>query len=206
MRRGIDTLRKRLGGSDEESSCEEDVSAARKGKKKAVEVIHEIPPETDGITVTQPVLTEKPKKVKQKQVSCHGLMVRRAYSQASWNPNFLPTQPDSDSSSDFDSSDSENDSPDEEAEQTKEIENEQPEAGPSSPRPKSPTPVPAKPASPILAGSAVKKPILPAPGLGGALKKSSDGLAVQPRIVVRQKMVSFSLLVSRADVSAFRSS
>lgn len=99
----------------------------------------------------------------------------------------LRTQPDSDSSSDFDSSDSDNDSIHEEAPKGSAAEDlvEEPVAGPSSPRPASP---PA--AAPVVTGGALKKASLPAPGLGGALKKSVNGQVVQPRVVVRQKMVS----------------
>lgn len=67
MRRGIDNLRRKFGGSDEDSASEEEVSAARRGKNKAIEVVHEVEDSHEVAPITQ-VASSKPKKTKQKQV------------------------------------------------------------------------------------------------------------------------------------------
>ena len=135
--------------------------------------------------------------------------------QSAWNPNLLSTQPGGESSSEFDSSDSAYDSasddekPEAAAAPAAPAAIALPEAGPSSPRPRSLSPVTAlnAPNKPAAVGSALKPALKPAPigptTFGGALKKSADGAAVQPRVVRRrQKMVNFKTsLMGRADGS-----
>ena len=135
--------------------------------------------------------------------------------QSAWNPNLLSTQPGDESSSDFDSSDSAYDSasddekPEAAAAPAAPAAIALPEVGPSSSRSRSLSPVPAPNASnkPAAVGSALKSALKPAPmgptTFGGALKKSADGAAVQPRVVRRrQKMVTLKTsLMGRADGS-----
>lgn len=118
----------------------------------------------------------------------------------------LSTQPDSDSSSDFDSSASENDQSD------------IVEAGPSSPRaslpprklpiasaPPLPSPAIAIAGSPRDSGEVSIKSPTPAVknAFAGALKKSADGQVVQPRVIQRrQKMVRERVLFEACDNGA----
>lgn len=166
VRKGIDRLRKRHGeGSGSGSSSEEEIVKG-KGKGKAKEeIVHAL---TEGaIDVAQ----QPSKNDSSKTSSKKG---KKTSKQADWNPNLLPTQPDSSSSSDFDSSDSENDS--------------EPEAGPSTSKAASPvqqkrSPSPTPKPRPVA--SALKSVMTVA---GGALRKSTDGVAVKPRVEIRRKI------------------
>lgn len=158
-----------------------------KGKGKAKEEVVDMVDGLTGVFIPEaqagptsngkhtPEAKKKKKHTKQVRYDDSQAQTRRVtlIAQSDWNPNLLSTQPDS-SSSDFDSSDSEYDG--------------QPEAGPSSPPPpvaRSQTQSPVvKLEAPMTATQALSAPKAVA---GGALKKSSTGQAVQPRIEVRRK-------------------
>ncbi|WWD17862.1 hypothetical protein CI109_102306 [Kwoniella shandongensis] len=178
VRRGIDKLAKRFGhaegeGSSGGSDSEDEGTRRRKGKGKgkerevAIEVVRADGAADEEIK-TLLVPTKSEEKIAAKARSNgKGKLPKKA----NWNPNLLPTQP-QDSSSDFDSSDSEYDSPN--------------EAGPSSPRPASPlakTPT-AKPEVVIAPPTIPAGPAV----VAGALKKTGDGQAVQPRVEIRKKI------------------
>ncbi|RSH92899.1 putative ATP-dependent RNA helicase DHR1 [Saitozyma podzolica] len=210
VRRGIERIRRRDGaGSGDEGSDSsgggvqgdgsgEDKGGERsrrggkgKGKERAVEVVRD----GNEDMATQVAISEKKHKAKKAK-------------KATWNPNLLATQPQSDSS-DFDSSDSAYDSPS--------------EAGPSSRRvsPAAPSPplasttlVPSAPAAPApqpdtgiatvanTDADAAAADVKPPPGsalkipsalasFGSALKRSAGGTIVQPRVVPRRSKPVF---------------
>ncbi|WWC86272.1 uncharacterized protein L201_001145 [Kwoniella dendrophila CBS 6074] len=187
VRQGISKLAKKYGkdnsdDSDDGSGSDQNDKGPSKGKGKGkekerlVEIVkdpgvedHEDSTE-NGIKST--IIPSKSDLKAQAKAQAKGKGKGTMPKKANWNPNLLPTQPASTSSSEFDSSDSANDS-------SSDDEQEQPEAGPSSPREpvlKSPPP----------ASEAPKIP-LPPVSFGGALKKATDGVTVQPRVEIRRK-------------------
>ena len=175
VRKGIDRLRKRHGDGSDSSSEEE--TRGGKGKSKGKEEV---------IDETAPVDQAKVKSVANNVKTTS----KRKSKQTDWNPNLLPTAPES-SSSEFDSSDSDNDS--------------EPEAGPStvitSVIPRSPSPnviAPAAPPPRQAVSLALKSVTTPGGALksasvaGGALKKGTNGSVVAPRVEIRlkQRLVS----------------
>ena len=178
VRKGIDRLRKRHGDGSDSNSEEE--TRGGKGKSKGKEEV---------IDETAPVDQAKVKSVANNVKTTS----KRKSKQTDWNPNLLPTAPES-SSSEFDSSDSDNDS--------------EPEAGPSTVNtsvPRSPSPIVIAPAAPPprqAVSSALKSVTTPGGALksvsvaGGALKKGTNGSAIAPRVEIRrkQRVVSLSRL------------
>jgi len=172
VRKGIDRLRKRHGDGSDSSSEEE--TRGGKGKSKGKEEV---------IDETAPVDQAKFKSVANNVKTTS----KRKSKQTDWNPNLLPTAPES-SSSEFDSSDSDNDS--------------EPEAGPSTVKssviPKPPSTIAIAPAAPPppprqAVSSALKSVSTPGGALksasvaGGALKKGTNGSVVAPRVEIRRK-------------------
>jgi hypothetical protein len=208
VRKGIHRLGKTADAESSDGSGDEVYEG--RGKGRAVDVAIEIDREDAPAPMAQ-VTTDKGKKrsklsKKVGRPSCLSGTCGLMKNQASWNPNLLSTQPDSDSSSDFDSSASENDQSD------------IVEAGPSSPRAcPPPRKLPIASARPLpspaiaIAGSARDSQEVnikgPAPAVknafAGALKKSADRQVVQPRVIQRrQKMVRELVLFEAWDKCA----
>ncbi|AFR97931.1 ATP-dependent RNA helicase DHX37/DHR1 [Cryptococcus neoformans C23] len=172
VRRGIDRLSKRFGEGDDDSGESENDAPSRKGKGKAKEVMVEIirdgqAEETEEVKTT--VIPSKGERKAEIKAAEQGKRKGKLPKKAGWNPNLLSTQAPNSSSSEFDSSDSGNDTSDEEPKKAAE------------PSPTvEPEPVSETIKSPISAPSA---PTV----LGGALKKSTDGQVVKPRVEIRRK-------------------
>ncbi|WRT64167.1 uncharacterized protein IL334_001096 [Kwoniella shivajii] len=182
VRQGINKLTKKYGEDEGNSSSEDDKGKTKKGKNKerTIEIVKEEEGMEDEEDVKTTILPSKKDIKAQTKVKGNGKMPKKA----NWNPNLLPTQPTSSSSSEFDSSDSANDS--------SEDESIHPEAGPSSLRAtssvKEPSPIKDKP-----------KP-LPAPhSFGGALKKAVGGEPSQPRVEIRKKKPIIDYRFSRGN-------
>ncbi|OCF55427.1 ATP-dependent RNA helicase DHX37/DHR1 [Kwoniella mangroviensis CBS 10435] len=182
VRQGISKLAKKFGENQDDendSSADDDdnqthIENKGKGKQKErmIEIIRD-PEMNDGNEEDQVKSTVIPSKSDlkaQAKAQAKGKRKGKMPKKANWNPNLLPTQPASSSSSEFDSSDSANDTSEDEADDNQKQQDSQPEAGPSSPT-KLGTPKP--PPAPV--------------SFGGALKKATDGVAVQPRVEMRKK-------------------
>ncbi|KAK8865947.1 hypothetical protein IAR55_001096 [Kwoniella newhampshirensis] len=183
VRRGIEKLSKRYGemedgeGSDS-GSANEDRGRRRKGKEKekTIEVVRDggVGGEEHEEEIKTTVLPGRGEEKTQEKTALRGKGKGKMSKKAHWNPNLLSTQP-QESSSEFDSSDSEYDST--------------PEAGPSS-RPPRVISSPPKPATVTAPALSIASPVTaPSTGVAGALRKSADGQAVQPRIEIRKKKV-----------------
>ncbi|KAK4687994.1 ATP-dependent RNA helicase DHX37/DHR1, partial [Tremellales sp. Uapishka_1] len=163
VRRGMERVSKRNGyGAESESEEGRGTPNGKgKGKERAVEVITDgIRDAEDGVetTILPSKSDDKIKARMQGKGKGRGVLPKKA----NWNPTLLATQPDKESSSDFDSSDSANDSLEEEMDV-----------------------IPVEKAkSPSPAGRPPPKAISTA--LAGALKKSADGHIVQPRVESRR--------------------
>jgi len=181
VRKGIEKVSRRIGdvNSANESDSEGSSSGgrgSRKGKERAAGIVGGLG--EDGVSSTtipakpsetiagsRSTRSKAPKEVSLVQSRDPRLAVDE-FVQASWNPNLLPTQPQSESS-DFDSSDLAYDSPG--------------EAGPSTPRTRlSMTP----PAPRDVVMTLASTPKLQERGIGGALK-GADGEVVSPRMITR---------------------
>ncbi|OCF41767.1 ATP-dependent RNA helicase DHX37/DHR1 [Kwoniella heveanensis CBS 569] len=186
VRRGIERLNKRHGNGNDQSSDEsdDDGSSTRtkgKGKEKerTIEIIRADPSaiQEDDTAVKTTNIPSKSELKAQAKAAGKGKGKGKMPKKADWNPNLLSTQPESDSS-DFDSSDSAYDSSDNENTG---------EAAAEASSSRHPSPTPLNKATSERAGPVMPKIVVPPISFGGALKKSSDGAAVGPRIEERRK-------------------
>ncbi|WWC66285.1 uncharacterized protein I206_100186 [Kwoniella pini CBS 10737] len=181
VRQGISKLARKYGdqnsGESSASESESDQRSRSKGKGKEKERLVEVVKhgvEEDDDQVKSTIIPSKSDIKATSKAQAKGQGKGQMPKKANWNPNLLPTQPASSSSSDFDSSDSANDTSEDDADQ--------PEAGPSTPRPRQPSEQPNSKQAPN------QIPLPPAPKtFGGALKKATDGVTVQPRLEIRKK-------------------
>ncbi|WVQ97439.1 hypothetical protein IAU59_004552 [Kwoniella sp. CBS 9459] len=207
VRRGIDRLSKRHGAgqSSDESADEEDGEKGLSGrgqgsknkgkgkeKERTIEIVRADPAagdEDDGAVQTTSIPGKSELKAQAKAAG-KGKGKGKMPKKADWNPHLLSTQPASDSS-DFDSSDSAYDSSDNDSSPHSEAEGsnsnstaDQSSFDPSSSRTPSPDPVDNATSKPA---EFTPKIVVPPISFGGALKKSTDGAAVGPRIEERRK-------------------